>query len=129
MKNYKYSFLALIFALSTASYSNAAYEFSTEDQDVCTEKCTPKTKSYRHEDEERNPLTLGACVKAALFTVGYWYYLEKVPGEIESRCGESAKKVSEVVPFVLFQKQLRAFGESVYETCEDAFNTAVRSVC
>ena len=128
MINYKYSFLALIFALSTASYSTA-YDFSPDtDKDVCPETCTPKTKRHS-QDEERNPLTLGQCVKAALFTACYWYYLENVPGRVETRCGESAKEILKVVPFVVFAKPLKEFVQSCNDTFENIVDSTLRSVC
>ena len=127
MKNYKYSFLALAFVLSTASYSTA-YEFKACPEDCpekakdysCPEVCTkahPK-KSDGHEVEmPSNPFTLGTLVKAAVFSGVYYLYLEKAQGPVKEKFGDSAGEFPKLVGAVLFADELK----SIVNDCKEYF--------
>jgi hypothetical protein len=132
MKNYKYSFLALVFAISAISYSHAAYEYCPEgqDQEVCTESCKKARKpSKRNEVEEtKSTITMSRLVKAGIGLVGYWLWLEHVPDRVGNRYGESAKEIIKVVPAVFFIDPIK----DVLRKCEEVFDgvidTSIRAI-
>jgi hypothetical protein len=129
MKNYKYSFLALIFALSTVSYSNA-YDFCPEskDKDVCSETCTPKAKRH-HESDERSPLTMTKWLKAGACVAGYWLWLEHVPQMVESRYGESGKEMAKLVSLVFLVDPIKDVLRACSDVVDTVVDTTLRSVC